>query len=400
MNAKRLLIILSSVILWHGATAQAPLRPDAFPPVEEQPEAKALAMASTIEEMESWDRYPTYAVYVEMMRRFASSYPTLCRLDTIGTSVRGRLILALEITSPQPVESKKEFFYSSTIHGDELTGFYFMLRLCDTLLRSYGTAEDITQMLDRTVVCINPLANPDGTYNGGDSTVARAIRYNANRVDLNRNYPDPFGTDPLNSIQPENQAMISYVSRHRFLLSANLHGGSEVMNYPWDSFTSSERLNEHHAWWKEVSKRYVDTCRLTDANCFRSVNSQGYINGGDWYVIRNGRQDYMNYFHSLRELTMEVSSTKSLSTSSLRHYWDFQRQSLINYIKEIYDLDTPAESVADVQRAPRLRLYPNPTRGPLTVEMEDHLYHFDLSGLPSGMHIIRVNGIPAKVIKL
>ena len=282
------LFLLSSVMVM----AQKP-RPDAFAPLPDTSlSPKAVDMATTLDEMDAWNRYPTYEVYVAMMQRFADNYPDLCHLDTIGTSIQGRLILSLAITGSALTDNyRPEFFYSSTMHGDEVTGFYLMLRLCDTLLRSYGISQDITSLLDRTRICINPLSNPDGTYHGGNSTVARAWRYNSDYVDLNRNYPDPFGTDPLEPLQPENEAMIDYVSQHNFRLSANLHGGSEVMNYPWDSFTSSQQLNEHSEWWKEVCKRFVDTCRLVDSQRFRDVNTRGYINGGDWYVIHNGRQD-------------------------------------------------------------------------------------------------------------
>jgi hypothetical protein len=268
-----------------SASAQS-LRPDAFPPVEDTLSPKALTMATTLEEMDRWNRYPTYDVYTAMMQRFVERYPDLCRVDTIGVSIQGRLILCLAITGSSDNDLyRPEFFYSSTMHGDELTGFYLMLRLCDTLLGSYGTSRQITSLLDRTRIYINPLSNPDGTYYGGDSTVALARRYNADSVDLNRNYPDPFGTPPLDSLQPENKAMIAYVERHNFLLSANLHGGSEVMNYPWDSFTSYERLNEYSEWWQAVSKRFVDTCRRVDNRRFRDVRPAGYVNGGDWYVI-------------------------------------------------------------------------------------------------------------------
>lgn len=49
--------------------------------------------------MSSWDRYPTYLVYDSLMRRFATTYPEICKLDTIGFSVDNRLILALKISS-------------------------------------------------------------------------------------------------------------------------------------------------------------------------------------------------------------------------------------------------------------------------------------------------------------
>ena len=398
-NVLTLLLLLSAAV---AASGQA-LRPDAFPPKEDPMEPKSLAMATTLEEMFQWNRYPTYEVYVEMMNHFADTYPGLCHLDTIGTSVQGRLILSLRLCSyvPNSCQPRPGFFYSSTMHGDELTGFYLMLRLCDTLLRSYGTSPFITDLLDRAVVCINPLSNPDDTYHGGNATVARAWRYNSNYVDLNRNYPDPFGTSPLDPLQQENEAMIDYVSQHNFLLSANLHGGSEVMNYPWDSFTSNQRLNEHSEWWKNVSKRFVDTCRLVDNARFRDVTNSGYVNGGDWYVIHNGRQDYFNYYHNMRELTMELSSSKTLSSDRLDSYWKCQSHALINYIKEIHNIDDSSSvGIAPQPAMNPMLVYPNPTTGNVTVEGSYGSYRYDLSDRPSGVYILNVEGRPVKVVKL
>ena len=395
---KKLLLSFSFLLTFAAATAQS-IRPDAFPPVPDTLDPKAVTMARTVEEMYAWNKYPTYDVYVAMMQRFVDSFPDLCRLDTIGYSVRGRLILSLAITGSEDNDLyRPEFLYSSTMHGDEVTGFYLMLRLCDTLLRSYGTSPNITHLLNSTRIYINPLSNPDGTYHGGDSTVARAWRYNANRVDLNRNYPDPFGTDPLDTLQVENKAMIAYVEQHNFLLSANLHGGSEVMNYPWDSYTSNELLNEHSEWWKVVSKRFVDTCRLVDNQRFRDVNSQGYINGGDWYVISNGRQDYFNYYHNMREMTMELSSSKTLSTTRLNHYWQCQSHALINYIGEIHHLNDSVFTRIE-QPTVQYRVYPNPTRGEVYVATPQRTLRFDLANRPAGIYFITVDGHTVKVVK-
>ena len=398
---KQIATLLFSFLLVFSVQAQKP-RPDAFPPVPDTLAPKVVNMASTLEEMASWDRYPTYEVYVAMMQRFAADYPSLCHLDTIGTSVQGRLILSLAITGSNPTDNyRPEFLYSSTMHGDEVTGFYLMLRLCDTLLSSYGTSAEITNLLDRVRIYINPLSNPDGTYRSGNHTVAGSMRYNANYVDLNRNYPDPFGTDPLNPLQVENEAMIQYVQNHHFRLSANLHGGSEVMNYPWDSFTSFQQLNEHATWWKEVGKRFVDTCRIYDSQRFRDVTSSGYINGGDWYVISNGRQDYFNYYHNMREITMELSSAKTLSSDRLPHYWHCMSHSLINYIKEILTIpnDTPVD-ITEPANNDAFRVYPNPTHGHVTVVTPSNVYHYNLSNRPAGIYFLTVEGRPVKVVKL
>ena len=402
--------------------AQSPLkvRPDAFPPKPETIDSKAVQMAATVEEMAAWDRYPTYETYLDMMHGWAERYPNLCHIDTIGTTVQGRLILCARIQGENAYQYiHPQFFYTSTMHGDEVTGFVMMLRLIDTLLSGYGNNQQYTDLVNTVDIYINPLSNPDGTYRGGNSTVRSAMRYNANYVDLNRNFPDPFGTEPINSQQVENTAMIAYASSHNFRLSANLHGGSEVMNYPWDSFTSSENPHPDSEWWKEVCKRYVDTSRSYSSSHFRDVNSTGYIAGGDWYVIPNGRQDYMNYYHNCREMTMEVSSVKLLASEQLPEYWRFMQHSLVNYISEIYTIAGGGEGVDVADEAvSSLTVYPNPTRdrvfvgevpaepmmvynmqGQCVLQLPAGTRTIEMQELPQGVYILRVGSRSAKIVK-
>ena len=298
---------------------------------------KAVTMATTMAQMSSWDRYPTYDVYLQMMDSFAVKYPALCRIDTIGTSVRGRLILCAVISDSLNIDQNEpQFFYTSTMHGDEVTGFILMLRLIDHLLSNYGTDAYITRLVNNTRIFINPLSNPDGTYNGGNNNVSRATRYNANYVDLNCNYPDPWSSAPLSTIQQENTVMMNYVAAHHFVMSANLHGGAEIVNFPWDSYTSREKSTADNRWWQAVGRKFVDSCRAVRSGVYTSDNSSGIIVGGDWYVINNGRQDYVNYYHHCREATIEVSEDKTLSTSMLPTYWNFHRRALLDYIGQVH----------------------------------------------------------------
>jgi hypothetical protein len=66
---------------------------------------------------------------------------------------------------------------------------------------------------------------------------------------------------------------------------------------------------------------------------FTDVVTSGYINGGNWYVVYGGRQDYHTYFKHSREITFEVSLQKKLSTSELTNYWDYLSPGLISYIE-------------------------------------------------------------------
>lgn len=396
--------------------AQLKPRPDAFPPVPTNYETKAISMATTLDEMADWDRYPTYETYLSMMARWVNDFPTLCHIDTIGTSIQGRLILSLYIEVQTDDDLyRPEFFYSATMHGDELTGYIMMLHLIDTLLHGYGTNTQYTDLINRTRISINPLANPDGTYYRGNHTVQGAQRYNANGIDLNRTFPDPFAIT-AKSIPQENQAMIDYLSAHQFRLSANLHGGAEVMNYPWDSFQSRDRSHPAANWWKEVCRRFVDTSRVYNRNHFRDVTNSGYIVGGDWYIIDGGRQDYVNYYHNCLELTMELSSDKTLSSNQLNNYWSFLQHPLVNYISEIHNLPENV-SIDRPQHITQLQVYPNPTTGHAILSNiapgtdaqvfditgtpvgKSHDGQIDLSQHPEGVYIIRVDTQIIKLIK-
>lgn len=283
--------------------------------------------------VENWDSYPTYDAYVAMMNQFAVDYPTLCRIVDAGSTVQGRSILFARISDNADLEEDEpEVMLTSTIHGDETTGYVLMLRLIDSLLTSYGIDSLITRLVDSCEIWINPLANPDGTYNGGNNTVSGAIRYNNNSVDLNRNFPDPEDGDHPdgNSWQPETVIMMDLAEANNFVISANLHGGSEVVNYPWDTWS---RRHADDQWFIEISRNYADSAQFYSVGGYLNDMNNGITNGYDWYEIAGGRQDYMNYWHSCREVTLEISTVKLVDPSFLPAYWDYNKVSFLNYLE-------------------------------------------------------------------
>ena len=299
-------------------------------------ETKSVSMANSISQMESWNRYPTYDVYVDMMKDFENRFPDLCRLDTIGLSENGRLLLCLQVSDFSNSETvKPKFFYSSSIHGDELTGMVTLLRLCDSLLTSFESDSEISNLLSSTVIYICPLANPDGAYAGGNSTVANARRYNANYVDLNRNFPDPIlGLHPdQEEFQSETMAFMNYAKKERFDVSVNIHGGAEVCNYPWDCWQSGQREHCDKDWFLEICNSFISDVReFSPVDYFTDVSYSGITNGGDWYVINGSRQDYHNYFLRCREITLEISTSKTPQASLLPRYWQYLGKGLINFV--------------------------------------------------------------------
>lgn len=280
-----------------------------------------------------WDFYPTYDGYLQMMNDYAANYPDLCTLIEFGTSIQNRKLLAVRITSNVNTH-KPEFFYTSTMHGDETTGYVLMLRLIDYLLSNYGTNPRITQLIDNIDLYVNPLANPDGTYKGGNNSVSGAIRYNANFIDINRNFPDPEdGPHPDgNAWQKETIAFMDFAEAHHFVMSANFHGGSEVMNYPWDTWS---RLHTDTPWLLLVCNEYADTAQAYSPSGYMNDFGTGVTNGYAWYTITGGRQDYMTFFHQCREVTMEISETKNPPASQLPNFWNYNYRSLLNYLEQV-----------------------------------------------------------------
>ncbi len=282
----------------------------------------------------TWNFYPTYIAYDTIMTAFQTNYPNICRTINLKTLTSGRKLLFCKISkNPDVKENEPRVLYTSSIHGNELTGYILMLHLIDYLLSNYGIDQRITNMIDSTEIWINPLANPDGTYKGGNSSVGGAIRNNNNNVDLNRNYPDfNFGAHPDNlPYQQETMAFMGLADSVEFTSSINFHGGSQVCNYPWDS---KYALNPDDTWWQYVCRQYADTVHIYSGSTYLADLMNGITNGALWYVISGGRQDYMNYYHHCREFTLEISTTKLPPGASLPSYWNYNYRSLLNYIDE------------------------------------------------------------------
>lgn len=286
-----------------------------------------------IRETNEWNFYPTYDAYLSMMQAFEDDYPDLCTIYTIGILSSGRKILAARINTDMDAGGKPEFLYTAPIHGDELVGYILNLRLIDYLLSNYGIDPRVTNLVDNVDIWINPLANPNGTYAGGNQTVWGATRGNSNGIDLNRNYPDPEdGTNPDgNPHQPETVAFMDFAGSRNFVMSANHHSGAEVINYPWDTWS---RLHADNDWWVQVSREYADTAQFFSAPGYLTDLDNGITNGYAWYTISGGRQDYMNYFHHCREVTSELSNVKMLPATSLPAFWEYNYRSLLNYMEQ------------------------------------------------------------------
>ena len=282
----------------------------------------------------NWDYYPTYNQYVDMMYAFADSFPNICKVHSLGTLNSGREILIVNISdNVGQKENEPSFLYTSSMHGDELTGYVLMLRFIDDILNNYNTNNRITYLVNEIDIWINPLANPDGAYAGGNSNVWGATRSNANFIDLNRNFPDPQdGPHPDgNPWQEETLIFMGLSDTINFNLSSNLHTGSVVANYPWDTWS---QLTADDSWWQHVCNEYADTCQFYGTGNYFTNYNDGIINGYDWYEVDGGRQDYMNYYKHCREFTLELSNDKTPNPQELPSFWNATHPSFYNYMEQ------------------------------------------------------------------
>ncbi|MCU0407602.1 MAG: hypothetical protein MUD02_01520 [Bacteroidales bacterium] len=293
------------------------------------PARKGILSSASFGEALSWNVYPTYLQYDSIMRSFQSRFPELCHLDTIGLTNYGKQVLVLKISDNHGAdEDEPEVFYTSSMHGDETGGFILMLRLCDYILANYSTSSRIRNLVDNLEIWINPLANPDGMYRTGN-LMSNPTRFNAYGYDLNRNFPDPLVASV--TLQKETVDMMKFLAERRFVLSANFHSGSEVVNYPWDRWLEKKHADD--LWFYLISRAYADTVHAWATPGYMTELDNGVTRGAVWYVITGGRQDYVTWDLRGREVTIELDNDFITPVSQLESLWQWNYRSLLSYIE-------------------------------------------------------------------
>lgn len=159
----------------------------------------------------------------------------------LGKSSSGKYEIYGIVLSNHPNEHdtlEPEFKYIGNMHGDEILGRELLLTLAVYICDNYGKSAFITRLVDSTRIHIMPTMNPDG-YEVAMSSKGLASqmgRYNAQKVDLNRDFVVVANeSDRAGSAQIETQLVQKWSQTSPFVLSANLHSGSMVVNYPFDT---------------------------------------------------------------------------------------------------------------------------------------------------------------------
>lgn len=264
--------------------------------------------------------YPNYTQVVARLKQIESKCSNIMKLVSIGKSGQGRDLWVMKVSNnPSVDQAKPEVKYISSMHGDEITGRELMQNLLDDICSNYGHDSAITQFVDQFEIFILPSMNPDGSE--------RHTRANAAGYDLNRDFPD-FSSDNHNTPQGrqiETQAVMKFQAERNFVLSANFHGGAEVVNYPWDT------VKERHPadpLFKDLSLVYASRVPyIANSGEFQD----GITNGYDWYEVDGGMQDWSDHWYHDMQITIELSGDKWPEYSQIPHYWNENRSALYAY---------------------------------------------------------------------
>jgi protein MpaA len=147
--------------------------------------------------------------------------------SVVGWSVKGRPLINFEKDGPaadpvpagQTAPAKKLTLIQCGIHGDELPSLYMCLSFIEEIMGGKRLPKGMR-------VAVQPLLNPDGMLG------PKPTRHNANKVDINRNFPaDDWektalaswkkkdGADPRKfpgkepNSEPETHAIVEYINR-------------------------------------------------------------------------------------------------------------------------------------------------------------------------------------------
>ncbi len=131
---------------------------------------------------------------------FASAYPALTQIITIGASYEGRPLRVIQLTNKNhAVPDKPRFFLIANVHGREFITPEAALQFVALLLNGYGHDADATWLLDWHEIHVLVSANPDGhARNEGTYTWWRKNAHqngcpSTYGTDLNRNHDFQWG---------------------------------------------------------------------------------------------------------------------------------------------------------------------------------------------------------------
>lgn len=330
-----------------------------------------MAIGASIGESSEYSRHHRYEDIIRKIDATVKRCSIIAHAYNLtGETVEGRK-LAVIVLSDNPTQheiGEPEFKYVGNMHGNEVVGRELLLHLIDHLCDGYLAGDkEIVSLLDKTRIHIMPSMNPDGwemaNLQKGSGKDWLAGRANAQNIDLNRNFPNlnriAYSNEQTHAannhllrqaliddskLAPETRMVIEWIMDFPFVLSANMHGGDLVANYPYDESRdgSSQKYTDSpdDATFRHLAETYASNhatmakphpaCEMTGEGDF--YKRGGITNGAQWYSVQGGMQDFNYLSSNCFEITLELGCVKFPEGSELPKYWEDNKRALMEFI--------------------------------------------------------------------
>ncbi|XP_035660270.1 carboxypeptidase B-like [Branchiostoma floridae] len=259
----------------------------------------------------NFDDYNTYADIDSQLTDFATSYPSLASVFTIGTTYEGYYIRAIKVGSAGG--NKPAVLLEGQLHARDWIVSATLMYNIKFLLEGYGNDSQITSLMDQVDFYFIPVTNVDGyVFTHTEDRMwkkTRSVRGLCFGVDANRNWDVHFGSspsdDPCSDIyhgpvafsEPETKAVRDLVMENsdnlKAYLSVHASGQTWMTPHGW-TFNSAPDYEEQD----DLAGRAVSAIYSVNGISFMHgtiANINGLVGGSscDWaYTVAGIKYSY------------------------------------------------------------------------------------------------------------
>jgi hypothetical protein len=264
------------------------------------------------------DQYHTYQQIIELADSLAGAFPSICKKYLYGYSLQNRQCVALKISDNVEIdEPEAEVMFDGGIHGDEIGGPENLIRFARDLCIKYGVDPVVTNLINNREIWLYLMVNPDGRAN--------MSRYNANGVDLNRDWGymwDQWGGSPAAFSQIETRFLRECMYTNQFVVHTSYHSGTQIISYPW-SYRPDATPDQNHIHQL--------------AGIYSSVSGYSSLPYGQGYHVMypiNGSTKDGNYgMMGSVSWSIEISNSKQPPASQIMQFYNWNYPSMIALIE-------------------------------------------------------------------
>lgn len=283
----------------------------------------------------------------QKLKDLNARYPQFTRLEQIGTSLQGRAIWALLVSTTPQVENpeyykKPSIIFDGMHHAREIMTSEVVMDVAEYSLQMLADSSGLAPLLGRWNVWVVPMLNVDGnnivwTQKSMWRKNARSENGQTFGVDINRNYP--FNWNRCNGAssskysdayrgasaasEPETQAMMKLAGEVLPTASLSYHSYSELVLYPYGC---NGVVTGDNALYTSVANEL--------AQMLPSDSGGGHYDPGTpWQLLYDVDGDSMSYLYGefgALALTFEINQEfqpsydlKAPTVAKHRKAWDY-----------------------------------------------------------------------------